>query len=146
MAYSTDSDLELKRNGIVDLLPDGTSGIRAMAESDMLHDLELLWYRSAAETMGYDWRETPMNAENLVESELKRLSVLATLRAIYEHLMLESEDISAYERMRDKYDEQYQKMLQQLIDAGISYDWDEDGEIEDVEKDIPRMPVRLVRA
>lgn len=143
--WCTDADLELRRHGITEMMPDGTALIRSQADSDVAEDLDRLWYRRAATERGIDWRETPLDTDEMTASEVKRLAVLRTLTLIHEHLMQVGKDPTGYERLRDMYAKEYSVVLLQACDAGFSYDWDASGTVDDDERHISRPAPRLVR-
>ncbi len=146
MAYSTDLDLELRRAGIRELLPDGGRQLRQLAEEHLLEDLELRWYRPAALARGLDWRLTPMDVTRLEPTQLKRLSVLKTLVYAHEHLMRYGQDAAdGFERHRERYAREYEDELDRRVAAGLDYDWDENDTVSAFER-AAAVPGRLERA
>ncbi len=144
MAFATDQDLERRRAGILSLLPDGADELRALAEEELLDDLERQWYRAAAASMGLDWRVAPMEPARLEAGALKRLSVLKTLAVIHEHLMkYNGAEVDGFERHRRLYQQEYEASLDRLVRAGLRYDWDNSGAASDTE--ITAAPRRLER-
>lgn len=129
MAFSTDADLEKRRAGILALLPSGADDLRALAEEELLDDLERQWYRAAASARGLDWRNAPMLPERLDAQALKRLSVLKTLVLAHEQLMkYNSAEADGFERHRTLYEREYRALLERLVHSGLRYDWDGSGQ------------------
>lgn len=126
MAFSTDSDLEIRRAGILQLLPNGASAQRRLAEEELVADIERLWRRPACAARGIDWRSQPFDPARADPRELKRLSVLKTLVYAHEHLMKYGGEADGFERMREVYEREYQNELRVLLDAGLNYDWPND--------------------
>ena len=134
MTFSTDQDLERRRAGILELLPDGAEALRELAEEEALDDLCRQWYRAAAAARGLDWRLFPMRAERLDPAPLKRLSVLKTMALIHEQLMrYNNAEADGFERHRALYESEYRRLLDRLTHSGLSYDWDGSGDATPVE-------------
>lgn len=129
MPFSTDQDLERRRAGILDLLPEGATALREVAEEELLDDIERQWYRPAAAAMGLDWRSAPLDPQRLDPGALKRLSVLKTLALAHEHLMkYNAAEADGFERHRALYQREYEQALERLVRAGLRYDWDNSGQ------------------
>lgn len=144
MAFSTDQDLEKRRAGILELLPEGADSLRELAEEEILDDLERQWYRAAAAALGLDWRTAPMQPQRLDPQALKRLSVLKTLALTHEQLMkYNSAEADGFERHRDLYAREYRELLHHFTRTGLRYDWDASGDASTVET--VAAPRRLVR-
>ncbi len=135
MAFSSDSDLTARRPALLDLLPDGTESIRTLAEEDLLEDLDRKWFRDAARDRGVDPRVRPLRSDGLNPDQLKRLSVLKTLVYAHEQLMkIGSPEPDGFERQRDAYELHYREAFEELLRAGVDYDWDESGVTDRTEK------------
>ena len=145
MAFSTDSDLTARRPSLLDLLPDGTDTIRTLAEEDLLQDLNRKWFLDAARDRGIDPRAHPLRMDGLEPAQLKRLSVLKTLVYAHEQLMKHgAPEPDGFERQRDQYELAYREAFEELLRAGIDYDWDGSGFTDRIEK-AKASPRRLRR-
>ena len=101
--------------------------------------LDAQWYRAVAEDNGVDWRETVFDPTLLLngETQLKRLSVYKSLQLIYMHLMKESPESDAFERMMKLFKSLYTDELNEVLNAGLDYDWDASGTIDSGERNLP---------
>lgn len=145
MPFSTDADLELYDASARTLLssePTGGQQYRAVAESDMLHDLEVNWYRRSAEARGICWRSHPLDATRLEPVQLKKLSVFGTLATMCESQSKPDKEPSALERRGAGHRARYREELKALATNGIDYDWDGVGGIATTEKAV-QQPRRL---
>jgi hypothetical protein len=100
------------------------------AATDIVNeDLELRWYRGAAENFGVDWRQYPFDPELLFSSpRVKRLAVYKSLELIYRFLMKDSPpDQDAFEHQSKLYAKLYYDELKELGNFGVDYDWDASG-------------------
>lgn len=146
MSYSSDADLVKIRPNILDYgVPDWTDK-RAEAEADVDRDLDINWYRDAAERRGISWTSTPFNNTLiLTAAQVKKLSIYKTFVYIYEYLMKDSTEPDAFERQRNYFAKRYREELADVLAVGIDYDWDSSGAIEAAEKyeQAPRMIRRM---
>jgi len=145
MAYSTDIDLENRRSGILQLLPNGARQQRTLAEEELLADLERIWYRPAATARYLDWMQQRFDPTRVDPAELKRLSVLKTLVYAHEFLMkYGGAEADGFERHRDFYEREYQAELRKALDAGLAYDWPNAGGAAGSADDRPAPAPRLL--
>jgi hypothetical protein len=118
-------------------------------------DLELYWYRPAADKRDIDWSESDyaFDPTSLISQtgsttdstkRVKRLAVLKSLQLIYEYLSKDSKDDN-YLAMSDRFKDQYNAELNRVVKAGLDYDWDDDDTLEDTEKAAKPRGRRLVR-
>lgn len=129
--YHTEDDLvEVRPNilsyGVSDFEPQ-------MEESESIinRTLESRWYRAAAAENGLDFRTDVFNpALVLTTSQVKRLATYKSLQLCYLHLMKEAPDPDAFERQMSTFKKLYDEEMQEVLGAGIDYDWDESGVIE----------------
>jgi len=116
------------------------------ASEFVTEDLELNWYRGAAENHNIDWQEYPFDPEYLYSSSrVKRLAVYKTLELAYRYLMKDAPaDQDAFEHQSKLYAELYSKHLKSLCAHGVDYDWDASGGLDYSEQRQPTMR-RLTR-
>lgn len=124
MHFCTDQDLERRRAGILELLPQGAAPLRELAAEELTDDLDRCWYRGAAAARGVDWRTRPLRPEALDPALLRRLCVLKTLVLAHEQLMrYNSAEADGFERHRALYDREYRELLASLAGNELRYDW-----------------------
>lgn len=118
-------------------------------------DIELYWYRPAAEKRGIDWSnsDNAFDPESLISQagstsdstkRLKRIAILKSLQLVYEYLSKDSKEDN-YLVISDRYANQYREELDRIVSAGLDYDWDDDDTLEDTEKALKPRGRRLVR-
>lgn len=118
------------------------------SEKIITRAVDARWYRSAAEVLGTDWRETPFDI-TLVDVEndgdqLVRLGCYKSIQLIYITLMKTMAEMDGFERLSDKFRKLYGDELNEVLAAGIDYDWSGDDTISSDEKAVyPRR--RLYR-
>ena len=95
----------------------------------------------AASNAGLDHRETPFNADLLLNADvqLTRLGCYKTLELAFLYLMKDAPDPDAFEREHKTFGTLYKTELAEVLGAGLDYDWDETGDIAYTEKAIPVM-------
>lgn len=143
MPFSSDGDLLLQDAAVSTLLSGaGAHELREVAEERMLHDLGIRWYRREAESRGVCWQTYPMDDDRLEATQLKLLSIYATLAHIYTSQRRASREPDGMERRAAEWQEKYESELKALATHGVSYDWDGVGGITDTEK-AARQPRRL---
>ena len=115
-----------------------------MEESERIVNraLDSRWYRSNAENYGIDWRETPFDTDKMLASsieQIKRACVYKSLQLVYLLLAKESPEPDGFERNSETFKKLYADEINEVLTAGIDYDWDEDDEIASSEADIPQV-------
>ncbi len=108
--------------------------------------LDARWYRNVADDFGLNWRITTFDPELALNGavQLKRLACYKSLQLIYLHLMKEAIEPDAFERQMDTFKKLYKEELNEVLNAGIDYDFDDDGSIAAGENILPKIR-RLVR-
>jgi len=143
--YCTEDDLVLIRPDVLNLgVSDWSDQI---AEAGLVIDriIEVEWYRPIAEENSIDWRTTPFDRDLLLtaDTQLTRLGCYKTLELIFLYLMKHNaEDV--YDKERKLFRDMYTEELNDVMKAGLDYDWDESGAITSDESIVP-MVRRLVR-
>lgn len=101
------------------------------AEAIIIRVLDARWYREQANDRGIDWRSTPFDETLLlnVDTHLRRLAVYKSLELIYIYLMKESPEPDAFERQSNTFKKLYRDELNEVLTAGIDYDWDDSGDV-----------------
>lgn len=143
--YCTEDDLVLIRPDVMGL------GVRdwsdQITEAGLVIDriIEVEWYRPIAEENAIDWRVTPFDRDLLLsaDDQLTRLGCYKTLELIFLYLMKHNlEDV--YDKERLLFRSMYTEELEDVMKAGLDYDWDESGAITSDESIVPIVR-RLVR-
>ncbi|MCP4645848.1 MAG: hypothetical protein GY851_35720 [bacterium] len=109
--------------------------------------IDVGWYRAMAELFGIDPQSDPFTQSLLLNADTQ-LTALGTFKAvelIALFLSKMNKDEEKWERMRARYKEMYEAELAEVLGAGLDYDWDEDGTIDDDERAV-NSPRFLVRA
>lgn len=116
------------------------------SESIINRTLDARWYRNVADDFGLNWRVTPFKPALLLNGgvQLNRLATYKSLQLIYLFLMKESPEPDAFERQMDTFKKLYKEELNEVLNAGVDYDFDEDGEIAAGENILPKIR-RLIR-
>lgn len=112
------------------------------AEDIVNRALDSRWYRSNAENYGVDWRDAPFDTANMLASsklQVKRACVYKSLQLIYLLLAKESPEADGFERNSATFKKLYAEEINEVLTAGIDYDWDEDDEIDPGEAKIPQV-------
>lgn len=147
-AYCTEAELADVQANILDPLVSGEDYSAQLAEAtrQIDRDLDLRWYRQAAAELEIDHRETPFDRDLLLSAatQLKRLGQLKGLQLVCGYLKSAVTD-SAWRELEVLYAQQYAEELEQVLAAGLDYDWDENATIADEERATRAMPRRLVR-
>lgn len=146
MAYCAEADLVKVRPNI--MLLGVATWADQIAESDAIIDrtIEARWYRAASKAYSLDYRETPFDSALLLTSatELTRLGTYKTLELAYIYLQKEAEDADPFERQAGNFRKMYTNELSEVLAAGLSYDWNQGGDLDYTEKSLP-VTRRLVR-
>jgi hypothetical protein len=92
-------------------------------------DLDVNWYRGAAENLGVDWRQYPFDPTLLFNSStVQQLAVFKTLELCYRHLAKDAPpDQDAFTPQSRNYRKLYSEELKDACAAGLDYDWDGSG-------------------
>ena len=148
MAYCSNSDLQNIRSTIMSYGTVDWSDFIALADTAIDDDLEVKWYRKAANEAGYDWRSTPYDADLMLNSasQLLNLACAKTFFLIYRYLAQDTTaELDAYGQQRDYWDYYYGQELIRVVEKGIDYDWNSSGVIGDSEKSRKRPARRIKR-
>lgn len=139
MAYSTDADLLKIRPNILSLGVDAWADQHTEADAILTRSLEL-WYKQEAakrcvstDELDTDYTEIEFDADKLLNAstQLKRLSCYKTLELAYLYLMQDGEAVGeGYNAQRKLFADMYEREWKAVVDAGIDYDWDDDGSID----------------
>jgi len=142
--YSTDDDLVAIRPDILDLGVETWAAKHAEAKSIIDRVIEFRWYRNAADDVCVDWRVTAFDSEKLksIDTQLKRLSSYKTLELAYEYLMQASAEASAFDNLRGLYAKKYKEELEDVLGAGLDYDW---SEVSDDTQDVQEVATYTIR-
>lgn len=160
MLYATDADLLILRPDILSYGPTEWADMHAKAAEIITRDLDVNWYRGSATERGVAWKAYPLpplnqrtfdyavypfDAELLLnaESQLKSLGCFKALELIFASLTKGTDDTFA--SLRDHYAASYKAELPAVCAAGIDYDWNQNGAIDDTDKAQAAAPRRLVR-
>lgn len=108
--------------------------------------LDARWYRNIADDYGLNWRNTPYDASLLLNgnTQLRDVSCYKSLQLIYLLLMKEAIEPDAFERQMSIFKKLYADEINEVLTAGVDYDWDQSGTIEAGENKQPQIR-RLVR-
>jgi len=143
--YCSESDLIAIRPSILEL--GVTDWDAQITEAGNIIDraIEVRWYRRIAEENRIDWRTTQFDRDLLksATSQLTRLGCYKTLELCFMYLMKHRAD-DAFEKERDMFSKLYKEELQEVLLAGLDYDWDDD-DLDSDEISVPRVR-RLMRA
>jgi len=139
--YSTESDLEITRGDILDVLS-GTGTVFVVTDFQdraaeiVDRDLVSYWYRDEATDREYDYTETTFDRDKLlsVGTELRNLHVFKTIELIMMHEFSRTTEESGFEREMKYFARRYADELKDVLAHGISYDWDDDASLASDEK------------
>jgi|WetSurMetagenome_2_1015567.scaffolds.fasta_scaffold237998_1 hypothetical protein len=98
--------------------------------------IESRWYRDVAHSYGLDPRETLFDPSLLLNAdpELTRLACYKTLELFYTFVTKDTPEEDGFERQRKLFAKKYNDELEEVLAAGLSYDWDESGDIDEDEE------------
>lgn len=134
MAFITNSDLVKERKNILQLGVADWADQIAEAHRQVIRILEARWYRKVAPAMGIDPTEVSFDESRVNADQLKKLETYKALELAYSYLVVETEEVGGFERLRDYYRRLYQDELREVLNAGVDYDWDQDQAIETLEQ------------
>lgn len=138
MAYSIDADMLKIRPNILSLGVDAWTDQHTEADALINRDLES-WYKKEAVKRGsddFDFSddvEIEFDADKLLnaDTQLTRLACYKTLELAYLYLMQDGEAAGeGYNAQRKLFAEMYEQEWRAAQNAGIDYDWDDDGDID----------------
>jgi hypothetical protein len=110
------------------------------SEDMVIRALDARWYRSNAENFSLDWREDPFQTDLMLDvTEVKRVCVYKSLQLIYLLLAKEMAEPDGFERNSATFKKLYAEEMNEVLTAGISYDWDESGDETYDETKIPAV-------
>lgn len=126
--YCSESDLISIRPDILDLgILDWSDQI---TEAGRIIDraIDVNWYRRLAEDNSVDWRETPFDRDQLsnLDTQVKRAGCYKTLELIFMYLMKHRSN-DAFEKERELFAKLFKEEMDEVLSAGLDYDWDDDG-------------------
>lgn len=139
--YCVDADLVKIRPNILSLGVSAWTDQATEATSIINRAIEARWYKMACSNAGLDHRETPFDADLLLNAatQLKRLACYKTLELAFLYLMKDSPEPDAFEREHNTFAALYKTELGEVLGAGLDYDWDQTGDLAYTEKAIPVM-------
>jgi hypothetical protein len=138
--YCTDDDLVELRPDILNL---GVSGWdEQIEEAGKVIDraLQAKWYKAQADEYGLDWREEPFDRDKLLNAaeQLTRLGTYKSLELAYLHLMKNQVE-DAFRTQMLLFQKLYARELEEVLLAGLDYDWDASGALASSETLAPRI-------
>jgi len=161
--YADDDDLKVYRADILDFGVTSWADQHKKAFTEINRALDVGWYRQNAavrglytggyiggtladriQNYGSNMTVYPFDAELLLnaETQLRKLACFKCLELAYA-LLTKGDD--SFSKLRDHYKAEYEKEMVEVMAAGIDYDWDESGIVDDTEKATVKEPRRLVR-
>lgn len=129
MAFSTDSDLTAIVPDILSLGIESFSGEHAKAESDIIRELRRRWWPRTT-------YKGELNEGLLVDSQFTRASAYLVLWKYALPQLTNWVDGDRFREMISFYRDLYSQELEAILSDGVEYDFDEDGIIQDDEKDL----------
>lgn len=145
MTYCTDIDLLEYRPNILSLGVLEWSNQRENAYSMINRTLESKWYRQAAIELNVDYLEISFDPTLVEAGTLTRLECFKTLELIYMYLKKDSQQSDGFARLEQEFRQRYNEELTTVLGVGLTYDWDQSGDITYDERFIT-SPRRLHRA
>lgn len=145
MAYATDSDVAKVNGDVFTAGAEDLSAIHTEATRVIDRLLDTGWYRTEAYERGVDWRETPFDADLMLNA-----STQLKQAAVFKFIALAAERFDNYQEgskwalMREHFEERFADEMASVLAGGIDYDWDSSGTVDDDEKFFPTK-TRLVR-
>jgi len=136
--YSTDLDLVEIIPTIMNMGDSSYTVFHTQAKDDVDRILRAQWYPNEAADRGIDTSTTYFDADNLDAAELQKLSAYKALELIFRSKVKPGPASDMYEKLMLLYRDYFTKELDALMKGGISYDWDEDGTIDEDEQYSPR--------
>jgi len=143
--YCVDTDLLKYRSNILSFGITSWEDQRKEAFSDINRLLVARWYNQVASTQGIDPTLVAFDPAKVQEGSLTKLECFKTLEYAYMILMKDSPEADGFERNMSLFSKLFDTEFDTVINLGLSYDWDNSGEIDDSEQ-LMRAPRRLKRA
>jgi hypothetical protein len=146
--YSTDADVieyepTIKEYGVIDF-----SSYHAKTTADIQRHLRIEWWprvRRSSQPLRYFDRGLEMDTTKLNAAQLKRAAVYHVLSYyILPQLTKHDAEPDRFRMMIDFYKARFRDELDMVLQDGVEYDFDNDGTVEDAEKQ-PEHFNRLVR-
>jgi len=137
MAFSKDSDLQTIVPDILDLGIDSFADEHAKAEEDIKREIRRRWWPRT----GY---KGEMNDSLLTDSQWTRTNAYLVLWKYALPQLTNWVDGDRFRLMIDFYRDLYGRELESVLSDGVEYDFNEDGIIQDTEKDLT-FTGRLIR-
>lgn len=134
MPYSTDDDLEKVS---WDILSQGTKEWESQhikAEIIINRDLNVRWYKDVAKEKGVDDKFDKYLLSN--KASFKDASVYKVLELIYLSLIDNAQSDDTFAKKTEFFKSMYEEEIGNVISEGIYYDWDENGHIDEDEKEV----------
>lgn len=132
--YSADSDLIQIVPKILDYNVDDWTFLHDRAKVIIDRVLEQRWYRPEATHRGVLYEDTPFDGDLLDADQLVWLSCYKVLELAHQYLMKPGPEEDFYERQSRYFAQKFDDELTTLLNLGITYDWDEDDEIDEDER------------
>lgn len=140
LLFHDDDDLIAVRSEIFNYGETDFEDQMTESEDVVIRALDSRWYRANAENYGVDWREAPFDASLLLTpAQVKRSCVYKSLQLIYLLLAKEMSEPDGFERNSSTFKKLYAEEINDVLTAGIDYDWDESGDLTADETKIPQV-------
>lgn len=147
--YSTDADVleyepTIKEYGVIDF-----SSYHAKTTADIQRHLRIEWWprvkRYSSTSRYFNTTDLEMDTTKLNAEQLKRAAVYHVLSYyILPQLTKHDAEPDRFRMMIDFYKGRFRDELDMVLQDGVEYDWDNDGTVEDSEKQTQHFN-RLVR-
>lgn len=129
MAFSTDSDLTAIVPDILSLGIESFSGEHAKAEADIIRELRRRWWPRTS-------YKGELDATLLVDAQFTRANAYLVLWKYALPQLTNWVDGDRFREMITFYRDLYSQELEAILNDGVEYDFDEDGIIQNDEKDL----------
>ena len=140
MSYSNDSDLAAVQKNIMEQRVENWQLQHDEAKQLIDRDIENKWFKNLANGANFN-PNLMLNSS----AQLLRLSVYKTLELAYLFLAEDFSSDNPHMIKVKEFSRRYESELISVLNAGIDYDWDESGIIDDDERSIDTEPPRLIR-
>jgi len=140
LVFHDDDDLIAIRSDIFNYGETDFEDQMTEAERVVIRSLDSRWYRANAENFGIDWRDTPFDSSKVLNvDQVKKACSYKSLQFIYLFLAKESPEPDGFERNSKNFQKLYAEEMNELLTAGIDYDWDDSGDLSADEIKIPQV-------